>query len=133
LPVLTFTSPLLYPAGQNMQYCKGGPRPQVEYEALLRKHAEVYATAQADIEFSFPISSEEEEELQLIFNWRPATMSNLGVQGDFVPAYDGKNMAGVELMMFALPHHQERLMPRIGSSNVVLKPGCHTAIHGYTW
>lgn len=37
----------------------------------------------------------------------------------------------VELLMFALPHHQERLRPTAGSSNSVKKVGCQANLHGF--
>ena len=36
----------------------------------------------------------------------------------------------IELLMFALPHHQERLRPTAGSSNIVKQLGCQRNIHG---
>lgn len=38
----------------------------------------------------------------------------------------------VELLMVALPHHQERVRPIVGSSNQVLDLGCGPTIHGHT-
>lgn len=65
--------------GLNPEYC--GPlrkaRDQTEFITLLRKHAEVYPTGKADIRFTFPVQSQEEEELRLNFNWEPAYMGNL--------------------------------------------------------
>jgi len=127
--------------GQNPQFCEGNqPGYQEPYENLLRVHAEVYPTAKADVEFSFPIYSEEEEELSLLFHWQPATMGALAMtdSGDEEPytpanaAYPGLETPPVELLMFALPHHQERLQPIVGSSNVVKHHGCHRNIHGTT-
>ena len=34
-------------------------------------------TAEADIQFTFPVQSSEEEELRLIFDWKSALMSDL--------------------------------------------------------
>ena len=36
---------------------------------LLRIHADVYPTGKADVQFTFPVESAEEEELRLNFNW----------------------------------------------------------------
>ena len=36
----------------------------------------------------------------------------------------------IELLMFALPHHQERLRPTDFSSNEVKEYGCHANLHG---
>ena len=35
-----------------------------------------------------------------------------------------------ELLMFALPHHQERMRPTLLSSNTVKQVGCSPTIHG---
>jgi hypothetical protein len=35
--------------------------------------------AEADIQFTFPVQSSEEEELRLIFNWKSAQMSDLAI------------------------------------------------------
>ncbi len=35
-----------------------------------------------------------------------------------------------ELLMFALPHHQERMRPTFLSSNTVKQVGCSPTIHG---
>jgi hypothetical protein len=35
-----------------------------------------------------------------------------------------------ELLMFAIPHHQERLRPITESSNQILSAGCMPTIHG---
>lgn len=131
------------------------PRDQSEYENILRRHSDVFATgkmmlnlhintsislstiiAKADIEFTFPVESAEEEELRLIFNWRPKFMSRIkdyadldsfDTDHDFVNDTDKERS---ELLMFALPHHQERMRPISGSSNIVLDPGCMPTIHG---
>jgi len=74
--------------------------------------------------------SENEEELRLNFNWAPAYMSNLASGSDSLKA-PGLAVPRIELLMFATPHHQERLRPGVGSSNVVLKDvGCVPTIHG---
>ena len=117
------------------------------------------STARADIEFTFPVSSSEEEELRLIFNWRPATMSSIALEDvsdttadddDDRTGTTGPTMTGAadpapviaeppligtpqtELLMFALPHHPERMRPTIGSSNAVQQFGCQRNIHGPT-
>lgn len=122
----------------------------------MRLHADVYATgksftfnkemsvtlsifdftAKADIEFTFPVESAEEEELRLIFNWRPKFMSRIKQYTD-LDSFDADHdyiadtdIERNELLMFALPHHQERMRPISGSTNVVLEPGCMPTIHG---
>jgi len=101
---------------------------------MLRKHAEIYPTSQADIEFSFPIYSSEEEELRLYFNWRPMSMSSVALEDPNIdaraPVPFEPSIPRVELLMFALPHHQERMRPIVGSSNAVQKFGCQANLHG---
>lgn len=123
--------------GQNPQHCLNHqPSDQKGYEKLLRDHAEVYPTAKADIGFTFPVSSSEEEELRLTLNWRPSTMSSIRsdeTDDDGTDQQDenaGMKIPSTELLMFALPHHQERLRPIVGSSNAVQKDGCQRNIHG---
>lgn len=116
------------------------PRNQSEYEALLRKHSDIYPSSKADIQFTFPIVSQEEEELRLILNWKPAKMSDIASEGanglsdDALegPETDaaGLTIPPVELLMFALPHHHERVRPTAGSSNVVKDVGCQANLHG---
>lgn len=126
--------------GQNPIYCDSfKPRDQTDFTALLREHSDLYPTAEADVEFTFPIQSEMEEQLRLIFNWKAASMSNLKllkpaqdtiIQSDFL----GLGIGGTpekELLMYAIPHHQERLRPIIGSSNKVFpSTGCIPTLHG---
>ncbi len=95
-----------------------------------------YSEAKADIEFTFPVESADEEELRLIFNWRPKFMSRIK-QYQSLDSFDADhnfiNNTDVErneLLMFALPHHQERMRPIPGSSNFVLESGCMPTIHG---
>lgn len=123
-------------SGQNPEYCgpERRPRDQTEYENILRRHADVYPTAKADIEFSFPIATREEEELRLVFNWRPKLMSRLKSYSD-LDKFDAdeefySDPSVNELLIFALPHHQERMRPIFGSSNQVIDPGCMPTIHG---
>ena len=117
--------------GQNRQYCDGFlPRDQEDYVALLRKHADAYPTGAADIEFTFPTTSNDEEELRLIFDWKPKYMSQ--INGDV--RFDATPPAGeppVELLMYATPHHQQRLRQTLYSTNQVIKNnGCLPTIHG---
>lgn len=117
------------------------PRDQKEFETLLRDHAEIYPTSKADIQFTFPVSSSEEEELRLTFNWNPMTMASVGFE-DYdskipadkipnIPLTSGPlNIPHTELLMYALPHHQERMRPIVGSSNAVQAHGCQSNLHG---
>jgi hypothetical protein len=43
---------------------------------------------------------------------------------------DGLSVPEIELLMFALPHHQERLRPTGKSSNTVKNVGCQASLHG---
>lgn len=101
--------------------------------------------AKADIQFTFPVAASEEEELRLILNWKPALMSDLAKEAsdenasinddepqDVAPGADGAGLTvpPVELLMFALPHHHERIRATVGSSNEVKKVGCQTTLHG---
>jgi hypothetical protein len=103
----------------------------------------VYPTGKADIRFTFPDMSEEEEELRLLFNWQPAYMSTLAAQftktddevakTNQAPVVADPGTLGippVELLMYAIPHHQERIRPTLESSNIVHSVGCMPTIHG---
>ena len=81
--------------------------------------------------------SEVEEELRLTLNWKPANMFDFAHSDsptdDLAESEDsesGLTIPPVELLMFALPHHQERIRPTPGSSNVVKHVGCHANLHG---
>eukprot|EP01038_Epipyxis_sp_PR26KG_P009986 gene9986-13436_t len=122
--------------GQNPQYCNyHQPRDNSEYEALLRNHWDVYPTAKADIEFTFPSTEmdAEDEELRLNFMWKPASIFNIVADITNNKYNDPKTpiIPKNELLMYAIPHHQERLRPVIGSSNSVQKAGCSPTIHGF--
>lgn len=95
--------------------------------------------AEAEIQFTFPVFSSEEEELRLILDWKPAYMSDMAIASS-ISDFPGSPQPGapavetippVELLMFALPHHQERLRPTAGSSNAVKKFGCQANLHGF--
>jgi len=121
--------------GQNQQYCeRRQPRDQTAYEELLRTHADIYPTAKADVEFTFPTEESEEEELRLVFNWHPASMSHLrsdkptySVPSTIADPFAAKH----EVLLFALPHHQERMRSTLESTNQVLtNVGCSPTLHG---
>lgn len=108
---------------------------------MLREHSDVYPTGSADVRFTFPTESQEEEELRLNFLWEPALMSNIAsdwakkIAGDTddIVKLDptlANDIPPVELLTYAIPHHQERMMPVAGSSNVVHSAGCVPTIHG---
>jgi hypothetical protein len=43
---------------------------------------------------------------------------------------DSLSIPELEVLMFALPHHQERLRPTAKSSNAVKDVGCQASLHG---
>ena len=57
--------------GGNPEYCHtlGTKVDNSAFMDLLRTHADVYPTGKADVQFTFPVESAEEEELRLNFNW----------------------------------------------------------------
>lgn len=70
------------------------------------------------------MESKDEEELQLEFNWKAMSMKNINQPRGFIPG------PLPELLMFGLPHHQERIVPIVGSTNEVIKTECVPTIHG---
>jgi hypothetical protein len=89
--------------------------------------------AKADVEFTFPVESEVEEELRLVFKWRPKYMSDLATVLDYEGYEQDDSLHPTtkpEVLLFALPHHQERMRPVDGSSNAVQASGCIPTIHG---
>jgi hypothetical protein len=120
--------------GQEMK-----PRVNSEYEYLLRKHAQLYPTGAADIEFTFPVLTEEEETLRLIFKWQPAYMNKIKLTTNVTDYYDDppaetfppQKIPDHEILIFAIPHHQERLRKTEESSNFVFTAGCMPTIHGF--
>jgi hypothetical protein len=72
----------------------------------------------------FPVTSTQEEELRLQFNWKAASMKGLKDPSDIISS------EAPELIMYGLPHHQERVKPIVGSTNEVLKNACAATIHG---
>mmetsp|Transcript_31779 Transcript_31779/g.30301 ORF Transcript_31779/g.30301 Transcript_31779/m.30301 type:complete len:1026 (+) Transcript_31779:155-3232(+) len=120
--------------GRNPEYCiaLGTARDNSQYMELLRDHSDVYPTGKADVRFTFPVESAEEEELRLDFSWEPKLMSSLHNGGDD-DATSLTPMIGippVELLMFAIPHQQERMLPTGTSSNTVHQIGCTPTLHG---
>ena len=114
----------------------GVARTNSEFIDFIRKHSNVYATGDADIEFQFPAQAQEEDELVLQFNWQPALMSRVASLGpdqfterELYPD-PGRDPEGTELIMYALPHQQERMMALPGSINRVLNVGCTPTLHG---
>jgi hypothetical protein len=115
------------------------PRNSSEYESLLRNHAQLYPTGGADIEFTFPVLTEEEETLRLIFKWQPAYMNKIKLTTNVTDYFDDpsaekfppQKIPDHEILIFAIPHHQERLRETEESSNFVFTAGCMPTIHGF--
>lgn len=84
--------------------------------------------------FTFPANHKADEVLDLEFEWWPITFQQwhenkqLGVVSS--PSPPELSIPRVELLMYALPHHQERLHAKVGSSNAVLDIGCYPTLHG---
>jgi hypothetical protein len=120
--------------GRNPEYCNtlGTAFNNSAFMDLLRKHSDVYPTGKADVRFTFPVESAEEEELRLNFNWEPAYMSLMKNQSDddVISVAPMLGIPDVELLMYAIPHHQERLSPTEQSSNFVHDIGCTPSLHG---
>ena len=69
--------------------------------------------------------------MRLLFNWAPASMAALATaEPKTTPPQPPLQIPRTELLMFATPHHQERLRPIISSSNTVQHVGCTPTIHG---
>jgi hypothetical protein len=120
--------------GGNPEYCHtlGTPVNNTEFMDLLRAHSDVYPTGKADVRFTFPVESAEEEELRLNFNWEPAYMSAMGnlSDDDRISLTPAIGRPDVELLMYAIPHQQERLSATEQSSNFVHSVGCTPTLHG---
>ena len=105
----------------------------------------------ADIEFTFPVDAGKDEELRLIFDWKAASMRDIGksTSGSDAPVQSLKKnnnptfvpgrvdqptypSSATELLMYATPHHQERVRATADSTNQVLDVGCNPTIHGHT-
>lgn len=72
--------------------------------------------------------------LKLEFDWAPNLMSRVHLlapdQYVEVGAAVGNSLDGAELLLYAIPHHQERMTPVAESSNKVLSLGCTPTLHG---
>lgn len=70
--------------------------------------------------------------MRIVFNWAPASMAALATSDvSKAPPIPAMSVPRVELLMFATPHHQERIRPIISSSNAVQQQaGCVATIHG---
>lgn len=133
--------------GTNPQYCTDKkPRDNSEYVQLLRQYSEVYPTGDADIRFTFPVESEEEEELRLNFDWAQTSMSSFRQAEDpdddfayVTPTTDAPSASNspsvptrsMDMLMYGIPHHQERLLPTAEITHLkVHKSGCTPTLHG---
>mmetsp|Transcript_51911 Transcript_51911/g.57996 ORF Transcript_51911/g.57996 Transcript_51911/m.57996 type:complete len:1231 (-) Transcript_51911:85-3777(-) len=73
-----------------------------EYTKLLREHVDTYPGRDTSFSYSFPDSDGVDEKATLFFNWDAMSMSNLC----------NKNPT-TDLLMFAIPHHIDRLQPDV--------------------
>lgn len=115
----------------------GEKRNTDEFTDLIRRHSDVYASGNANIEFQMPRKSAEEDELSLRFNWAPDLMSRISLLGPDQFTETGSKLvpnpalsSSVELLMYAIPHHQERMTTLPDSTNQVLRVGCVPTLHG---
>eukprot|EP01041_Mallomonas_annulata_P006550 gene6550-13248_t len=92
-----------------------------QFAELLRRHADVYPTGKAHVSVAFPSGI-------IAFQWFPAYMSRLGTGRDIYQRLS--TTPAVEILMYALPHHQDQLLPQVGSSNEVLAYGCVPTLQG---
>lgn len=77
------------------------------------------------------MQSDAEEVLHLNFNWHPASMRTFSTGQDDVVPTGPAGFPRIELLMYATPHHRQRIQPVVGSSNKIHKTvGCMTTIHG---
>jgi endo-1,3(4)-beta-glucanase len=128
--------------GINPKDCRlGQPNDNNIYMDLLRKYSEFYPTGFAEIGFTFPSESKIEEELGLNFNWAQVSMTSFS---NSLPKnkfhYNDKfgvekqNFNGMisegEILMFGIPHHQERLRKTSESNIIIYKEGCIPTLHG---
>lgn len=109
--------------GTNAVDCQfGKPKDAVVasvFADLLREHSNIYASRNAHVSVAMPSGI-------LVFNWKPLHMSDLALDAPKKHGvYDGP-----ELLMFALPHHQDQILPQIGSSNEILEFGCVPTLQG---
>jgi len=140
--------------GVNSIHCTDKhPTDQSAFMKVLRDHADVFPTGRADVSFTFPSEQTPDEMLDLHFDWSPTTMSawherlekslskgGVGFEYDDpdvnpsgppeYPKLSSFGEAESELLMFALPHHQARIHPKVGSTNKVLAVGCVPTLHG---
>ena len=100
---------------------------------MLRAHADAYPTYDADVSFTFPDTQTDSasEQIEVFLNWKPALMSQLRNKDVVGPDVDPFVTPKVELLMFALPHHTDKLHMKIGSSNRILGYGCVPTLHGF--
>jgi hypothetical protein len=103
-----------------------------DFIKLLRKHADIYPSGNSDIWFAFPEEANEDDDIVMLnFDWMPGRMSKIKELG--VEQYQPLDDVGpdtVELLMYASPHHQERLQASAQSSNEVQGVGCTPLLHG---
>lgn len=128
--------------GTNPKDCRlGQPTDNNKYMDLLRNYSEFYPTGYAEIGFTFPSESRIEEELGLNFNWAQVSMTSFSnslpknkfhYNDKFGVAKQNFNemIPEGEILMFGIPHHQERLRKTSESNIVIYREGCTPTLHG---
>jgi len=111
--------------GHNAIHCDNGKpkdaRLATRFANLIRSHSNVYPTGGAKVNVAFPSGI-------IVFDWKPAYMNRLGTPRDIHQKINSATRE--ELLMYALPHQQDQLIPQIGSSNEVLDHGCVPTLQG---
>jgi hypothetical protein len=109
----------------------GSPvRDNTEFEHMLRRHADVYPTGKADIWFALPPNTKDEDMMRLNFNWAPALMSRIKELGESELPENDLPAEAAQLLMYASPHHQDRMRSISESPNEVQTVGCTRLLHG---
>lgn len=95
-----------------------------EYLMMLRGHAGIFPTGNPNVDIEFP--KESHNTSHVTFDWEPKTFQQSNGIMESSDQSESK-----ELLMFALPHHQEMMEPINGvSTNVILKDFCKATFHG---
>jgi hypothetical protein len=114
---------------------RGVGRDATAFTQLLRNHSDIYPTTAADISFIFPSelndvnNMNEDVELRLVFDWAPASMADLNLAIPRKPV--SGDLMSTQLLMFAIPHQQQRLQTTALSPNEVLGFGCTPTLLGF--
>lgn len=113
--------------GTSALYCEvgGKPRDQSAFTQMLIERADVYPTAAGSVEY-FPDSSSGTVDIR--FDWQPALMSDLSSSTE--RAKQAKSSGDLELITFAVPHHQSQLVSLDTSSNTLFDFSVTPTLHG---